>query len=339
MASASYISNTQINAISTGNWIANGIFNDSNQTVALDNVNITVNGHDEGGNGLSVYRGGSITNKGNGQVSMTGGGILASMGGGSVDLYNATITVTDDPPTSNTASNGVLGFMTIQKNSSISLTDSKINSLRGNILISEFFGMSASVTTTANLDNVNLDDAKNQIISFYSSTLTVNLSNGTNFDGYSRQLMMGTGSFDINITTGASWNVTQDSTTGQAGSLSLGADSTISFVSTAGADTFANDFTNIHSAATMLAEGSILRLDKNAAAFEEGDIITLFTGASGASFTNNGALMMTADGQQLEYLDLDNGMFQIIGFLIPEPSTTTLGLAALGLLVFRRRVP
>lgn len=323
----SYISNTRIDLTATWSQPGYGIHNISEQIVELDNVDIRINGGSAGGVGLSAYGSGTINGR---QVSITEGSIIAQGQGGIVDLHDSTISVMNNPPSTETSMFGVLGFLMTSQDSSISLTNSTISSLDGNNLVMEVFG--AGGTGTINLNNVNLDGAKNQIIS-YSTTLVINLSNGTNFDGHTSQYMPGMGSLNLSITSGASWNVTQDSTTGLAGSLSLGAGSTISFVSADGS----TDFTNINSAAIMLAEGSILKLDKNADAFNEGDIITLFTGANGDTFTNNGAIIITADGQRIDYLDLDNGSFQILGLIIPEPSTVTLEFSALSLLALRRK--
>lgn len=220
------------------------------------------------------------------------------------------------------------GVIVVNTGGSVSLTNSTISSADGNRLV---YGQSNDMNTVS-LVNVNLDQAKNQVIGRNDAiqyTCTLNLSEGTNLDGYA--VVGHAGSMtNVTIATGASWNVTQDSNLG-LGTLSLAGDSVISFVTDSG------DFTNINAAAVMLAENSILQLDRQSSTFEVGDMVTLFTGAAGDAFTNLGAHLMTSDGYSLLYIDHDNGSFEITAIVIPEPSAAAFGLLGLGLLARRRR--
>lgn len=169
-------------------------------------------------------------------------------------------------------------------------------------------------------------------------TISVNLIN-TDFDGYTElKSPLSTQMPDciqMTLSSNASWTVSRDSDLGLNGSLTLDGSSTISFTSAED-----GDFTNINSAVVMLANGSILQLDKDSSEFSGGDIITLFTKAEGENYTNNGALLVTSDDKILEYIDLDNGKFELTGNIIdpiPEPSSSVLGLAGMAALAFARK--
>lgn len=305
--------------------------------VELDDVNVHVSSHEGDGFvlGFGLYANSStITNKGKGQVTIVSdlekmGGAISSEGGGYVDLYNSSITVSAQRE--QTLPYGVL---TITFSSVISLTNSTIDSANGNTLISE---VSSGNTwqPLINLDKVNLNNAKNQLIQ-YSSNLNFNLSNGTNLDGYAKQLAEGTGSLILDISSGASWNVMQDSTTGEAGSLSLGTGCTISFM-----ELGEGTFTNIISASIALEAGAILMLgatseeiqalmDNNGGTYD----VKLFT--TDEKFSNEGVVLVTSDGRKLEYTPDNLGTYTLTGILIPEPATGVLWLASFGLLAFRR---
>lgn len=322
----SFISNTKFmtNGHSSTGMVATG------GAVSLDNVQFHLSsslGKDM--KGLNATSSAIVTNQGQRGVTITSdrnGSVLAAIwadDGGQVDLHDATIDIYQTRPDSGGVLHSCLGAV-------ITLTDSRIASSDGNTLIDTH----NVGTGTVNLHNVNLDRAKNQRIfsSDNGAILQVNLSGDTHLDGYA---VTGdaAATIHINLESGASWNVTEDSDLGFNSTLTLDGTSSISFV------TDLSDFTNINAAVVMLEAGAILQLDRNADTFETGDLVTLFSGAMGDDFTNEGALLLTADGYRIDYIDYDNGTFEVRGVLrpIPEPATTTLGLLSLGFLAIRRK--
>lgn len=337
-----YLNTTQTNSISNTKIFStgeeskgicvDGSFSETSINVLLDNVHIHLSAGTPGvnaGMGIQADTGAVVSNRGKGAVSVTFDSSSTAMAAlrsdqeGVIDLQDATLDV-------NQTNEGVISVNTGGK---VSLTDSTIISSGGNTLINGQAG--ADESGSVNLDNVNLDQAKNQIIGSSATSIqfiyTLNLSRGTNLDGYAIIADRSKSATNVNIMTGASWNVTQDSDLG-GGALSLDANSTISFVTESG------DFTNINAAAVMLEAGSILQLDRDASTFTDGDLVVLFTGAAGDAFTNHGALLMSADGISLLYIDYDDGSFEITSTSsIPEPSAVALGLFGIGFFAIRRR--
>lgn len=329
-----WISTKQESFISNTKFITNGHSSTgmtaTGGAVSLDNVRFHLSSSlGENMMGLHTTSSSTVSNQGQRGITITSdrsGPVSAAIwadDGGSVDLHDATIDIYQTRPDSGGVLHSCLGAV-------ITLTDSRIASSDGNTLIDTH----NVGTGTVNLHNVNLDRAKNQRI--YSSdsgaVLQVNLSGETHLDGYT-QIGDAAATIHINLESGASWNVTEHSDLGLNSTLILDGTCAISFV------TDLSDFTNINAAVVMLEAGAVLQLDRNADAFETGDLVTLFTGAMGDDFTNEGALLLTADGYRIDYIDYDNGTFEVRGVLqpIPEPSGATLGLLSLVFLAVRRK--
>lgn len=345
----SYIYNAKINHNG-----AYGYGMEAFSSVLLDNVHFYLNGGDSQTpqTGYGIYASGNkalVTNKdeqGNvvGTVTITGSsttnvsGALSAYGFASVDLAGITIDIHQGRILTGGGGSGD------NSGGSILLTDSTIISrTAGNTLIATTSWGSPSFT----LNNVKILEsdapgagiAKDQRL-YVENTLgeasSINFIR-TAFDGYAESSYSSywSISMEISLSSNSSWNVSRDSNLGQDGVLSLDGSSTISFVTTNG-----DDFTNINTASIMLANGSILMLDRDSSEFSENQIITLFTGVLEENYTNGGALLVTSDNMVLEYIDLKNGKFQLTGSmfqLIPEPASATLGLAALGAFLIRRR--
>lgn len=229
-------------------------------------------------------------------------------------------------------------------NTHISATGTKITSRDGNTLA---IGNGEGKNKTVSLTNVDLTDARNQVIKTSSGggDLTVNFDR-THFHGYAQ---VGDYSSNaeilINLTNGAGWTVTRESNlnynpTSQNGSLSL--DGTSSIIFETDGD---GDFFNINAATVMLAEGSILKLDimeeKANSMIGDETQFQLF-GNLRTFYENNGALMQSADGTMMfeyEAGSNGNGWFVLTGMthVIPEPSSAVLGLFGLSVLALRRR--
>lgn len=334
----SRISNTKIDV--TGELVY-GIYSELGKGVELDNVNIHISSFDSSslsGYGM-VAHGSRITNEGKGQVTIISDFTAMSSAiysqDGTVDFHDATISVLQTG-TPGGSPFGVLTMMSTVSESSVSLKKSSIASTDGNILA---FMISTNVANAsiANLDGVNLDKAKNQAI-IHMGEARLNLSNGTNLDGYVQEYVVGLGDLDLNITSGASWNVTANSALG-TGTLSLDGTSTISFE-----ELSEGSFANIASASIALEAGAILMLGATAE-----EIQALLDGNEGRydvklfdtsqEFSNEGVILVTSDGRKLEYTPDNWGTYTLTSILpasIPEPTTSTLWLAAFGLLALRR---
>lgn len=353
-----YVTNTEI--YNKGNG-GRGIYNDvvlfKSDALQLDNVNIHLSTTTADGNtGVGIY--GSATNKGKGQVTITsdnsGTGVAISGGsaGSIVDLYNTTINVART-----TTDQGILRSY---GTTTISLTNSNISSSAGNTLIS---GLGK-----VNLNNVKLGNAKNQKIYAFGAAstgdpLNINFSNGTKFDGYADIDSEPFGDGDkpdysnsrvyisLTISSNSSWNVTQNSVMGprhpavfnvNGGSVIVDGTSRISFE-----ELSSGTFTNITAATIALDAGAILMLGADAEAIQ-----ALIDGGNGKynvtlfltdnTFSNEGVIMVTSDNHILEYTTNNLGTYTLLNVLpasIPEPTTATLGLAAIGLFALRRRTP
>lgn len=170
MTETSTIYNTKIyNYADEGTGIR--LWNNSN--LLLDNVEI----YNASDTAIHASRNATISNKGNGiiRISTTGDNraSISASGDSKVTLYNTHI------ENKKSSTSGVL----VGDSSTISLTNSSISSVNNNTLISGAGNLEVS------LNNVDLSKSKNQRISA-SSDLTVNIQNGTSFDGYTSQKMM-----------------------------------------------------------------------------------------------------------------------------------------------------
>lgn len=98
------------------------------------------------------------------------------------------------------------------------------------------------------------------------------------------------------------------------------------------------NFRELNALSVALESGTCLFLDREADEYSAGDIIKLFKGV--VNWENDGALLLTSDHYALEYIDLQNGSFELTGNIvsqIPEPAGATLALFGLGVLLLRRR--
>lgn len=219
----------------------------------------------------------------------------------------------------------------------IELRDSSISSGYGNILLNS----TGSGSIIFDLNNVNLDDAKNQTISITGSgNSIINLSNGTNFDGVIDNIAFNT---SLNISTGASWNVTESAygmSTMQT--LSIDSASMISFQ-----DSGFGSFNIVMASNITLEAGATIMLGMDGANLLElislngGRFYAQLFNASNA-YSSDGVRLITSDHQIIEYTTTDDfGNYLITGIIpspsIPEPTAAALGFTALGLLSLRRR--
>ena len=230
MTETSTIYNTKIyNYADEGTGIR--LWNNSN--LLLDNVEI----YNASDTAIHASRNATISNKGNGiiRISTTGDNraSISASGDSKVTLYNTHI------ENKKSSTSGVL----VGDSSTISLTNSSISSVNNNTLISGAGNLEVS------LNNVDLSKSKNQRISA-SSDLTVNIQNGTSFDGYTSQ--ENDGSININLTK-SSWNITKNST---LFSLSLNENSFLTFNCGNG-----DKFYYISAGSVFMDKSSQIRLD------------------------------------------------------------------------------
>lgn len=290
--------------------------------LVLDNVEI----HLGNTSNIAIYASvnASVTNSSKGGVLINyqgkaSGNALYATRNSSIDLHSTTIT------------NGNGTQLEASLGSTVSLTNSSIENSKGSTLM---VGGTSSETATNyfNLNNVDLSLAKDQMIMNNGGITEISISNGTAFDGFAN-IAVDAGTI-VNLDH-SSWNVTRDSRLG-TGSITLENYSVLFFNSTG----TSGDFFEINTAAVMLATGSILHVDMDSSEIYDGQIITLFTGASGDEFTNYNSHLISSDGKILDYIDLDNGQFQLSGQFIdqvPEPASASLALLGLVALAFRRK--
>lgn len=344
LSQQSYIYNTKV--INKGTW---GHGMEAFSSVLLNNVHFylepaNANG-ERAGYGIYANSGKSlVTNKNEqgdviGTVTVTSGAgvhataAIASYANALVDLEQITI----DVHTGAALAGGQSGNLKLTNSTIISRTE-------GNALLrSTSWGSPVFTLTNVHIlesDAPGASIAKNQVIYVENSlgdTVVVNLVD-TDFHGYTElkepNSPYSPDSLDINLSSGATWTVSRDSSLGLNGNLALDGSCTLNFITEGG------DFTQINSAAVMLASGSILQLDRDSSEFSADQVITLFTKAQGDDYTNEGALLMTRDHMILEYIDLDNGQFQLTGNIIdpiPEPVAALLMLPAICLMTVARR--
>ena len=210
--------------------------------------------------------------------------------------------------------------------STISLTNSSISSVNNNTLISGAGNLEVS------LNNVDLSKSKNQRISA-SSDLTVNIQNGTSFDGYTSQ--ENDGSININLTK-SSWNITKNST---FFSLSLNENSFLTFNCGNG-----DKFYYISAGSVFMDKSSQIRLDldetKILSMISSGDEFQLFSGDL-TNYDLSDIDMFNSDGSyKLTYEEGESGKgwFKLIGYdVVPEPSTSTMSLLGIVCILLKRR--
>lgn len=133
---------------------------------------------------------------------------------------------------------------------------------------------------------------------------------------------------------GSRWDVEQGS---RVTSVSLDSASALGFESYNG-DPALEAITDLSALSVALAAGSRLILDHEAEDFSAGDVLMLFRGVT--NWENDGALLVTSDHRILEYIDLQNGSFELTGNIllpIPEPAGASLALCGLAALLLRRR--
>lgn len=313
MTETSTIYNTKIyNYADEGTGIR--LWNNSN--LLLDNVEI----YNASDTAIHASRNATISNKGNGiiRISTTGDNraSISASGDSKVTLYNTHI------ENKKSSTSGVL----VGDGSTISLTNSSISSVNNNTLISGAGNLEVS------LNNVDLSKSKNQRISA-SSDLTVNIQNGTSFDGYTSQ--ENDGSININLTK-SSWNITKNST---LFSLSLNENSFLTFNCGNG-----DKFYYISAGSVFMDKSSQIRLDldetKILSMISSGDEFQLFSGDL-TNYDLSDIDMFNSDGSyKLTYEEGESGKgwFKLIGYdVVPEPSTSTMSLLGIMCIILRRR--
>jgi PEP-CTERM putative exosortase interaction domain len=313
MTETSTIYNTKIyNYADEGTGIR--LWNNSN--LLLDNVEI----YNASDTAIHASRNATISNKGNGiiRISTTGDNraSISASGDSKVTLYNTHI------ENKKSSTSGVL----VGDSSTISLTNSSISSVNNNTLISGAGNLEVS------LNNVDLSKSKNQRISA-SSDLTVNIQNGTSFDGYTSQ--ENDGSININLTK-SSWNITKNST---LFSLSLNENSFLTFNCGNG-----DKFYYISAGSVFMDKSSQIRLDldetKILSMISSGDEFQLFSGDL-TNYDLSDIDMFNSDGSyKLTYEEGESGKgwFKLIGYdVVPEPSTSTMSLLGIMCIILRRR--
>ena len=299
MTETSTIYNTKIYNYADG---GTGIRLWNNSNLLLDNVEI----YNASDTAIHASRNATISNKGNGiiRISTTGDNraSISASGDSKVTLYNTHI------ENKKSSTSGVL----VGDSSTISLTGA------GNLEVS--------------LNNVDLSKSKNQRISA-SSDLTVNIQNGTSFDGYTSQ--ENDGSININLTK-SSWNITKNST---LFSLSLNENSFLTF-------NFGNGdkFYYISASSVFMDKSSQIRLDldetKILSMISSGDEFQLFSGDL-TNYDLSDIDMFNSDrSYKLTYEEGESGKgwFKLIGYgVVPEPSTSTMSLLGIMCIILRRR--
>ena len=313
MTETSTIYNTKIYNYADG---GTGIRLWNNSNLLLDNVEI----YNASDTAIHASRNATISNKGNGiiRISTTGDNraSISASGDSKVTLYNTHI------ENKKSSTSGVL----VGDSSTISLTNSSISSVNNNTLISGAGNLKVS------LSNVDLSKSKNQRISA-SSDLTVNIQNGTSFDGYTSQ--ENDGSININLTK-SSWNITKNST---LFSLSLNENSFLTF-------NFGNGdkFYYISASSVFMDKSSQIRLDldetKILSMISSGDEFQLFSGDL-TNYNLSDIDMFNSDGSyKLTYEEGESGKgwFKLIGYgVVPEPSTSTMSLLGIMCILLKRR--
>ena len=288
----------------------------NNSNLLLDNVEI----YNASDTAIHASRNATISNKGNGiiRISTTGDNraSISASGDSKVTLYNTHI------ENKKSSTSGVL----VGDSSTISLTNSSISSVNNNTLISGAGNLEVS------LNNVDLSKSKNQRISA-SSDLTVNIQNGTSFDGYTSQ--ENDGSININLTK-SSWNITKNS---NLFSLSLNENSFLTF-------NFGNGdkFYYISAGSVFMDKSSQIRLDldetKILSMISSGDEFQLFSGDL-TNYNLSDIDMFNSDGSyKLTYEEGESGKgwFKLIGYdVVPEPSTSTMSLLGIVCILLKRR--
>jgi len=313
MTETSTIYNTKIYNYADG---GTGIRLWNNSNLLLDNVEI----YNASDTAIHASRNATISNKGNGiiRISTTGDNraSISASGDSKVTLYNTHI------ENKKSSTSGVL----VGDSSTISLTNSSISSVNNNTLISGAGNLEVS------LNNVDLSKSKNQRISA-SSDLTVNIQNGTSFDGYTSQ--ENDGSININLTK-SSWNITKNST---LFSLSLNENSFLTFNCGNG-----DKFYYISAGSVFMDKSSQIRLDldetKILSMISSGDEYQLFSGDL-TNYDLSDIDMFNSDGSyKLTYEEGESGKgwFKLIGYsVVPEPSTSTMSLLGIMCIILRRR--
>ena len=289
MTETSTIYNTKIYNYADG---GTGIRLWNNSNLLLDNVEI----YNASDTAIYASRNATISNKGNGiiRISTTGdneASIFASRDS-KVTLYNTHI------ENKKSSTSGVL----VGDSSTISLTNSSISSVNNNTLIS------GSGNLEVSLSNVDLSKSKNQRISA-SSDLTVNIQNGTSFDGYTSQ--ENDGSININLT------------------FNFGN---------------GDKFYYISASSVFMDKSSQIRLDldetKILSMISSGDEFQLFSGDL-TNYNLSDIDMFNSDGSyKLTYEEGESGKgwFKLIGYgVVPKPSTSTMSLLGIVCILLKRR--